>query len=411
VKEITPQLRSWASDVEQNTLDQALLASRLPILAGPVALMPDAHLGIGATVGSVIATDSAIIPSAVGVDIGCGMIAVETDLRDDQLPDSLEPVLERFTEGIPAGLGRWHEEPKPAAHRWWVEHEAPWLEDKQVRKALVQFGTLGSGNHFVEVAVDERDTVWLVMHSGSRGVGNELAQRHIKLARRQEQGLEDPDLNYFVQGTREFEEYVRDMLWSQEYAMGNRRALMDSALVRFGALTRASPVTWINCHHNYAVKETHDGREMWVTRKGAIRAETGDLGVIPGSMGTKSYIVRGLGNDLSYRSCSHGAGRRMSRGQARREVPIEDFERAMAGRVWQRADAQVLVDESPQAYKDIDQVMRDQADLVEVVHELRGVLSYKGVEPQRGRRRGRSVVRASPENPNPPAATRSEDQG
>jgi tRNA-splicing ligase RtcB (3'-phosphate/5'-hydroxy nucleic acid ligase) len=389
VREITPQLRSWASDVEQNTLDQALMASRLPILAGPVALMPDAHLGIGATVGSVIATDSAIIPSAVGVDIGCGMIAVETDLREDQLPDSLEPVLERFAEGIPAGLGRWHEEPKPAAYRWWVEHEAPWLEDRQVRKALVQFGTLGSGNHFVEVAVDERDTVWLVMHSGSRGVGNELAQRHIELARRQEQGLEDPDLNYFVQGTREFEAYVRDMLWSQEYAMGNRTALMDSALAHLGILTGASPVRWINCHHNYAARETHAGREVWVTRKGAIRAESGDLGVIPGSMGTKSYIVRGLGNDLSYRSCAHGAGRRMSRGRARKEVPIEEFERAMAGRVWQRTDAQVLVDESPQAYKDIDQVMRDQADLVEVVHELRGVLSYKGVEPQRGKRRGR----------------------
>jgi tRNA-splicing ligase RtcB len=389
MQQVNDRLRNWASDAEENTLQQALKASRLPILAGPVALMPDAHLGIGATIGSVIPTDSAIIPSAVGVDIGCGMIAVRTDRKLSQLPDDLEPLLAGLAEGIPAGLGKWHADPSDPAREWFRAHPHDGLSSRQEQKALVQFGTLGSGNHFVEVAVDEADTVWLVMHSGSRGVGNELATKHIALARKQDQALEDPDLAYFVQGTPQFEAYVRDMLWSQDYALANRAALMRSALAAFADRTGGTDVEWIQCHHNFAAKELHDGREMWITRKGAIRAERGDLGVIPGSMGTKSYIVRGLGNELSYSSCSHGAGRRMSRGQARREITVEDFETAMAGRVWQRRDSSVLVDEAPQAYKDIDQVMRDQADLVEIVHELRGILSYKGVEAHRGKRRRR----------------------
>ncbi|HZA60600.1 MAG TPA: RtcB family protein, partial [Actinomycetota bacterium] len=209
-------LRTWASDIEDVTLQQALTASRLPILAGPMALMPDAHLGKGATIGSVIPTKGAIIPSAVGVDIGCGMIAVETDLRLDQLPDDLEPLLARFAEGIPAGLGRWHRDPSDAARAWLAEHPHEPLTSKQEEKAMVQFGTLGSGNHFLEAAADERDIVWLVMHSGSRGVGNQLAMKHIALARKQEQSLEDPDLAYFLEGTPQFEAYVRDMLWAQE---------------------------------------------------------------------------------------------------------------------------------------------------------------------------------------------------
>lgn len=379
MRELTPTLRSWASQIDENTIEQATVASRLPILAGPIALMPDAHLGIGATVGSVIATDSAIIPSAVGVDIGCGMIAVETDRTMSQLSDDLSSLLEAFALNIPAGLGKWHADPSKEAQRWLYDHQHT-LTPEQEQRALVQFGTLGSGNHFVEMASDERDVVWLVMHSGSRGVGNQLATKHIALARAQEQGLEDPDLAYFTQGTPEFDEYVRDMLWSQEYAMANRRALMEAALDEFASTTSGASKTWINCHHNYAARETHGGREMWVTRKGAIRAETGDLGVIPGSMGTKSYIVRGLGNALSYNSSSHGAGRRMSRGQARRTVTVEQFSEAMAGRTWQAGSAAALVDEAPQAYKDIDQVMADQSDLVEILHELHGILSYKGVE-------------------------------
>jgi len=384
VNELAPNLRNWASELDEVTLKQALVASRLPILAGPVALMPDAHLGIGATVGSVIPTESAIIPSAVGVDIGCGMIAVETNRTLGQLPDDLAPLLERFTEGIPAGLGRWHAEAGDLARSWMADHPNPSLTTEQAERALVQFGSLGSGNHFVEVAVDERDVVWLVMHSGSRGVGNQLATKHIRLAKAQEQGLEDPDLAYFLADQPEFEAYIRDMLWSQEYAMGNRAALMSSALLAFGRVTKGKAAApWINCHHNYAARERHDGRDIWVTRKGAIRAASGDLGVIPGSMGTKSFIVRGLGNPLSYNSSSHGAGRRMSRGQARREIPVKKFQEVMAGRTWQAGDAASLVDEAPQAYKDIDQVMADQADLVKVVHELRGILSYKGVESSR----------------------------
>jgi len=390
MRELHPNLRSWASDVDEVTVEQAMKLSRLPILAGPVALMPDAHLGIGATVGSVIATESAIIPSAVGVDIGCGMIAVETDRRLEQVEEpQLADLLEQFAENIPAGLGKWYQHAGDPAREWLRDHQNPTLSSQQEQRALVQFGTLGSGNHFVEVAVDERDVVWLVMHSGSRGVGNQLADKHIRLAKDQHQALEDPDLAYFLEGTEPFRAYVADMLWAQEYAMANRRQLMTTALERFANITGGSARTWINCHHNYAAREEHEGRLVWVTRKGAIRAARGDLGVVPGSMGSKSFIVRGLGNPLSYHSSAHGAGRRLSRSRARREVTVEDFVKAMEGRAWQVRHAETLVDESPQAYKDIDQVMADQSDLVEVIHELRGVLSYKGVEATRRRRRGR----------------------
>ncbi len=389
MEQLNPMLRNWASELDPLTRAQAEMLSRLPILAGPVALMPDAHLGKGATVGAVIPTEGAIMPSAVGVDIGCGMIAVETDRTLAQLPDDLEPLLRGFAAGIPAGLGRWHEHAGDAARAWLAAHPHVGLTPEQEERALVQFGTLGSGNHFVEVAADERGVVWLVMHSGSRGVGNQLATKHMALARRQEQGLEDPDLGYFEQGQPRFEAYVRDMLWAQDYASANRRALMAAAIAELKRRTAGRDVRWINCHHNYAAREVHGGRELWITRKGAIRAGVGDWGVVPGSMGAKSFIVRGLGSPLSYESSAHGAGRRMSRGQARREVSVEAFVRAMAGRTWQAADAERLVDESPQAYKDIDQVMRDQRDLVQIVHELHGVVSYKGVERERRRRRAR----------------------
>jgi len=390
---INPRLLSWASDVDPETIRQAEKTARLPIVEGHVALMPDAHVGIGATVGSVIPTRGAVIPSAVGVDIGCGMIAAELDVTESALPDNLEPLLSRIERVVPAGVGKGHdtgargraaETAGRAADRWLAAHRpATALSADQARKAAVQFGSLGSGNHFFELCLDERARVWVVLHSGSRGIGNQLAQAHIGKARRLAQeamlSLPDPDLAWFVQGTPEFEAYVTDMLWAQEYAMANRSTMMDAAIVEVlsflgtGAVTRT-----INCHHNFSQLEVHGGRELWITRKGAIRADTGDLGVIPGSMGTRSYIVAGKGSAASWRSCSHGAGRRHSRTKARKLFTPADLAAAMAGKTWLKGRAAALVDEIPSAYKDIDQVMADQSDLVEVLHTLHQVLNYKG---------------------------------
>jgi len=381
---INPKLVSWASDIEPDTIRQAEKTARLPIVEGHVALMPDAHVGIGATVGSVIPTKGAVIPSAVGVDIGCGMIAAELDVTEDQLPDNLEPLLGRIERAVPAGVGKGHDTAGNAAGRWLSNHRpATALSSAQADKAAKQFGTLGSGNHFFELCIDERGRVWVVLHSGSRGIGNQLAQMHIAKARRLAKeaalSLEDPDLAWFVQGTREFEAYVTDMLWAQDYAKANRTSMMDRALaevLRFigtGKETRR-----INCHHNFTQQEVHGGRELWVTRKGAIRADVGDLGVIPGSMGTRSYIVAGKGNEASWTSCSHGAGRRHSRTKARKLFTNADLATAMAGKVWLADRAGALLDEIPAAYKDIDQVMADQADLVTVLHTLHQVLNYKG---------------------------------
>ena len=381
---INPKLVSWASDIEPGTIRQAERTARLPIVEGHVALMPDAHVGIGATVGSVIPTKGAVIPSAVGVDIGCGMVAAELDVTEHQLPDSLEPLLRRIERAVPAGVGRGHDKVGNRADRWLSNHRpATELSTAQADKAAKQFGTLGSGNHFFELCVDERGRVWVVLHSGSRGIGNQLAQMHIakarRLARQAMLSLEDPDLAWFVQGTPEFETYVADMLWAQDYAKANRNQMMDRAMaevLRFigaGAETRR-----INCHHNFTQPEVHEGRELWVTRKGAIRAGVGDLGVIPGSMGTRSYIVAGKGNALSWTSCSHGAGRRHSRTKARKLFTSADLATAMAGKTWLAGRAEALLDEIPAAYKDIDQVMADQDDLVTVLHTLHQVLNYKG---------------------------------
>ncbi|HEX2047965.1 MAG TPA: RtcB family protein [Acidimicrobiales bacterium] len=381
---INPKLVSWASDIEADTIRQAEKTSRLPIVEGHVALMPDAHVGIGATVGSVIPTKGAVIPSAVGVDIGCGMIAAELDVTEDRLPDDLRPLLPRIERAVPAGVGKGHDRAGTAAGRWLSAHRpATALSAAQADKAAKQFGTLGSGNHFFELCVDERGRVWVVLHSGSRGIGNQLAQMHIakarRLAKEEALSLEDPDLAWFVQGTPEFEAYVADMLWAQDYAKANRSTMMDRALaevVRFVGTGRET--RRINCHHNFTQPEVHQGRELWVTRKGAIRADKGDFGVIPGSMGTRSYIVEGKGDQASWTSCSHGAGRRHSRAQARKLFTEADLSRAMAGKVWLSDRAGALLDEIPAAYKDIDQVMADQADLVTVLHTLHQVLNYKG---------------------------------
>lgn len=387
MNEDRPGVRNWASEIDPQALDQAARAARLPVVHGPVALMPDAHVGIGATVGSVIATKNAVIPAAVGVDLGCGMIAVETSLAAGDLPDTLEPYLRDVAQVIPAGVGQGHATQDDTAVRRFeqtIRESAPAtdLRGDLYRRAFDQFGSLGSGNHFFEVCLDQGDRVWVVIHSGSRGVGNILATGHIKRAKAVcAHPLEDPDLAFFTQGTPEFDAYIGDMLWAQRYALANREQMMDAALRRFFAFAGAGHERRrINCHHNFTVPEVHDGTRLWITRKGAIRAASGDLGVIPGSMGTHSYIVRGKGNPLSWKSCSHGAGRRMSRAQARKRITEHELRTAMVGRTWQKANAKELLDEAPAAYKDIDRVMDDQKDLVQVEAVLRQILNYKGVK-------------------------------
>ncbi len=381
---ITNTLYSWASDADPRTIEQARSAARLPIIEGHVALMPDAHVGMGATVGSVIPTRDAVIPSAVGVDIGCGMVAAELDVTADHLPDDLGPLLRRIEQRVPAGVGRGHDTAAHQADRWMAEHRPhSRFSQAQAKKALTQFGTLGSGNHFVEVCLDERDHVWVVLHSGSRGIGNQLAQAHIETAKRLRHQLphhlEDPNLAWLVQGTDEFDAYIGDMLWAQDYAKANRERMVTVVLREvLTAIGFGREVSRVNCHHNFTQRETHGDQDLWITRKGAIKADVGDLGVIPGSMGTRSYIVAGKGSAASWRSCSHGAGRRFSRTAARKRFTAADLAEAMGDRTWLADRAGRLVDEIPGAYKDIDQVMADQDDLVEVVHTLRQVLNYKG---------------------------------
>ena len=376
---VADRLLSWASDIEPDTIAQAERTARLPFIDGHVALMPDAHIGMGATVGSVIPTRGAIIPAAVGVDIGCGMIAAELPFTSAALPDDLHELHSRIARVVPAGVGQGHDRAVAGFEL------LPSLTTKQAHTATRQLGSLGSGNHFVEVCLDETDAVWVVLHSGSRGIGKQLADVHITRAKGLMRSyfieLEDPDLAYLVQGTAEFDAYIEAMQWAQDYAMANRATMMAAVLDEVRDVTDpgAQPRRVVNCHHNFTEPEHHHGRNVWVTRKGAIRAREGDWGVIPGSMGTRSYIVEGLGNPASYCSCSHGAGRRMSRGQARRRLDLEGLRTAMAGKAWNDADAERLIDEDPRSYKDIDQVMEDQRDLVRVDRTLQQILNYKGV--------------------------------
>ncbi len=382
------RVRSWATDLEENTMQQALRSARCDAVSGPIALMPDAHFGLGATVGSVIPTESAIIPAAVGVDIGCGMIAVKTDVEAAHLPDNLGPTLREIGRAIPAGFNR-HQHPTKSADTWVghnkLETEVE-LTTKQHRGVAQQLGTLGGGNHFVEVCLDEADQVWAVLHSGSRGIGNVLARNHIErakeLCRDLERALEDRDLAYFLDSDDGFQAYIRDMLWAQEYALENREQMMNSLLgVLGGQLGRPiRELARINCHHNYTARERYGDRDLWITRKGAIRAGFGELGVIPGSMGTNTYIVAGLGNPQSYQSAAHGAGRRFGRNEAKRRFSAAQLTEAMQGRTWQQSKADQLVDESPMAYKDIDVVMENQSDLVEIRHTLHAIVNYKGTK-------------------------------
>ncbi|MGH8884184.1 MAG: RtcB family protein [Egibacteraceae bacterium] len=395
-KEIAPRVLSWASLLDEEAARQAATTARLPVVRGHVALMPDAHLGKGVAIGSVIPTKGALIPSAVGVDIGCGMTAAETDVTADDLPDTLEPLLDRIGQSVPAGMdtrrsrgtsqtGQDHDRCE-AGVAWLkraLHQPSTQLTPEQLRKVGEQFGTLGSGNHFLEVCVDERDRVWVVLHSGSRGIGNQLAQRHITsakgLMRQLDVALEDPELAYVLAGTPEFDAYVADLRFAQGYAKANRAQMMAAALADLIAeVGRGRQTRRIDCHHNYAVVEHHFGEDVWVTRKGAIRARAGDLGIVPGSMGTTTYIVQGLGETQSYASCAHGAGRAMSRRQARQRFTEDDLLAAMGDRTWLRHSAKRLLDEIPGSYKDVTTVMADQRDLVEPLHTLHGVLSYKG---------------------------------
>ena len=389
--QIAPGVLSWASELDDITKEQAARTARLPIVSGHIALMPDAHLGMGATIGSVIPTESAVIPSAVGVDIGCGMAARRLDLRQEHLPDGgLDGWIDLMRTTVPAGLGHWHQEGSDEARAWLAANPPPPTLAK-VDRAAEQLGTLGSGNHFAELAVDEQGWVWILLHSGSRGGGNQLATLHTKIARKLHEGLgtqlEDPELAWLQAGTQEFEDYIRDLGWAQSYAAENRRQLLGSAHKALEKTVKRELATTdeVNCHHNYTELELHGGRWLWITRKGAIHAGVGARGLIPGSMGQRSYLVVGLGNPESYASSSHGAGRRMSRAKARKTLSVEAFERQMAGRAWQASDVQALLDEAPEAYKPIDVVMRDQADLVRIEHEFHALANYKGVERQRKR--------------------------
>ncbi|MEE8104328.1 MAG: RtcB family protein [Planctomycetota bacterium] len=393
-------IKAWVKGVpfDDKAADQLRNVAKLPIIHKWVAAMPDVHWGIGATVGSVIPTLEAIVPAAVGVDIGCGMMAVQTSLTGSDLPESLKGVRTAIERAVPHGRthrggrndrGSWANPPKGAEKAWRGMREG---YERIIRKhprldrgrTLDQLGTLGSGNHFIEVCLDKTDVVWVMLHSGSRGVGNRIGTHFIALARkdmeRQVHDLPDRDLAYFREGSDHFFDYVFAVEWAQRFARKNRDLMMAQILDAMRMCKDLPPFTLgdmaVNCHHNYVARETHYGKEVLVTRKGAVRAGEGDLGIIPGSMGTRSYIVRGKGNPESFCSCSHGAGRALSRTEAKRRFTVEDHILATAG-VECRKDANVI-DETPAAYKPIEKVMEAQKDLVEIVHELRQVVCVKG---------------------------------
>jgi len=388
VRESTNHMLIWASDIEPGTLEQAERTARLPFVPGQLALMPDAHIGFGSTVGSVFPTKGAIIPSAIGVDIGCGMVASLTDLTIHDLPDNLDQLMPLVEQRIPAGVGKSFTEDNARAGEFYhnvINWPATELTDKQLKTTVCQFGTLGSGNHFVEICYDEMDRIWTVLHSGSRGIGNQLATKHIAeakgLMKKYFIDLEDPALAYLVEGTPEFDAYIADMLWAQDYAYGSR-AMMNRQIngSLFEVVGKGHVLDTINCHHNFTQREHHRGQDLWITRKGAIKADKTDWGIIPGSMGTATFIVKGLGNPASYNSCSHGAGRKMSRTVARANLSPETLRTYMQGKTWNHKDSVALLDEHPEAYKDIERVMDDQADLCEVKHRLTSVFNYKGTK-------------------------------
>ena len=390
-------VKAWTKGVvfDDNAKRQLLNVAQLPFIHQWIAVMPDVHVGKGATIGSVIPTIGAVIPAAVGVDLGCGMMAAKTSLTATDLPDSLELMRAAIEKAIPHGLtfggrdkGSWGDIPADVLHKWLSLNEGfkrlcakhPFLEKTNNLKHL---GTLGTGNHFIEVCLDETDAVWVMLHSGSRGVGNRIGSHFIAQAKQDMERwfihLPDKDLAYIPEGSAHFRDYVEAVGWAQDFAQANREVMMARTLQ---AIRDVLPIAFsadieaVNCHHNYIRQEHHYGKDVWVTRKGAVSARQGEMGIIPGSMGAKSYIVRGLGNAESFCSCSHGAGRVMSRSEAKRRVSLEEHVKAVQG-VECRTD-QDVIDETPSAYKPIEAVMQAQNDLVEIVHALKQVVCVKG---------------------------------
>jgi tRNA-splicing ligase RtcB len=393
-------VKAWIKGVpfDPKAAEQLRNTARLPFIYKWVAAMPDVHWGLGATVGSVVPTKGAIVPAAVGVDIGCGMAALRTTLVASDLPEGLHGLRSAIEKAVPHGFtagrgrdaGSWGKTPSrvergwPALEEGFARIKARHPKSVPDRHPAQQLGTLGSGNHFIEVCLDESDRVWFLLHSGSRGVGNRIGTYFIERAREEMRKLDvrlpDRDLAYLREGTKGFDDYVDAVGWAQGYALANRRLMMDAIVDAVGKAPGIPPFQLtdeaVNCHHNYVVRERHYGEEVLVTRKGAVRAGAGELGIIPGSMGARSFIVRGKGNLESFLSCSHGAGRALSRNEAKRRFSVADHEKATAG-VECRKDAGVI-DETPAAYKPIDAVMAAQADLVDVVHELKQVVCVKG---------------------------------
>jgi len=393
-------VKMWIKDlpVEESALAQLRNMAKLPFIHKHIAVMPDCHWGNGACVGSVIPTVGAIVPAAVGVDLGCGMMAVRTNLRASDLPDDLKKIRSLIESKVPHGRsenggrrdkGAWHN-PPPRVLTIWGNDLGPGFLDIcekyphiESSNNLAHLGTLGTGNHFIEICLDENQSVWFMLHSGSRGVGAKIGAFFIEKAKEEMERwfihVPDKNLAYLAEGSQYFNDYVEAVEWAQNFALQNRRIMMENVIT---AVTEGlgrpieADLKVVNCHHNYISKENHFNKNVWVTRKGAVRAQEGDMGIIPGSMGAKSYIVHGRGNNDSFHSCSHGAGRKMSRTEAKKLYSVKDHEQATKG-IECRKDEDVI-DETPMAYKDIDTVMAAQSNLVEVVHTLRQIVCVKG---------------------------------
>lgn len=376
--------------IEVQAKEQLYNISEMPFVFKHLAVMPDCHLGKGATVGSVIATKGAIIPAAVGVDIGCGMIAVKTNKFANDLPDNLEETRNGIERRIPLSAGSYNQKISDTAKNRIIKLNSKakdLYQDLTKTKWDMQLGTLGSGNHFIEMSLDEDDRVWIVLHSGSRGIGNQIAQKHIKIAQKLMEDfmipLKDRDLAYLPEKRPEFQEYIYDMLWAQDFALLNREEMMDRVMTEMSYMffgenghQEELELERINCHHNFTQQENHFGQNVWLTRKGAIQMQQGQKGVIPGSMGTRSYIVSGLANKMSFSSAPHGAGRRFSRTEARKRFTMDDFDRELEGVTVKRSKE--FIDEIPSAYKDIDEVMENSKELVKIEHTLKQIVNVKG---------------------------------